>query len=164
MTATTFESLDTVRLVAIGTHPSASAASQSLPEGVYTTFRTYDRRKVVRLRQHAARLSESASLKGLASDLSLDRVRGAVSGALDDTAHPESRLRLTFAPPRLFVTVEPFTPLPPALYEEGAACVTVPVRRANPHAKDTRFIATASAAYASLPAGVEEGLMVADDG
>ena len=42
--------------------------------------------------------------------------------------------------------------------------MTVPVRRENPHAKDTRFIATATAAYAALPSGIEEGLMVAEDG
>jgi len=40
----------------------------------------------------------------------------------------------------------------------------VALRRDNPHAKATRFIATASAAYAALAAGIEEGLMVADDG
>jgi len=38
------------------------------------------------------------------------------------------------------------------------------VHRDNPAAKDTRFIATASAAYQGLPPGVHEGLMVADDG
>ena len=38
------------------------------------------------------------------------------------------------------------------------------MRRDNPHAKDTRFIATAQHAYGRLPAGVEEGLIVAADG
>jgi branched-chain amino acid aminotransferase len=148
----------------VGEHPSLKDASRSLPDGVYTTFRTYDRRKVVRLSQHVNRLSESASLKGTPADLAVRVVREAVCGALDSTGHPESRIRITFAPPRLFVTVEPFIPLPLRLYDEGAACVTVPVKRDNPHAKDTRFIATASTAYADLPPGVEEGLMVADDG
>jgi branched-chain amino acid aminotransferase len=71
---------------------------------------------------------------------------------------------LTFAPPRLFVTVEAFTPLDEALYRDGVRCVTVPLRRLNPHAKDTRFAAQAAEAYATLPAGVHEGLMVAEDG
>jgi branched-chain amino acid aminotransferase len=91
-------------------------------------------------------------------------LRGAVTASLDATRFPESRLRITFSPPRLFLSVEPFTPLPRRLYEEGASCVTVPVHRDNPHAKDTRFIATASDAYAHLPTGVEEGLMVAENG
>jgi branched-chain amino acid aminotransferase len=42
--------------------------------------------------------------------------------------------------------------------------VTLQVRRQNPHSKDTRFIAAAQAAYATLPAGVEEGLLVGEDG
>jgi branched-subunit amino acid aminotransferase/4-amino-4-deoxychorismate lyase len=42
--------------------------------------------------------------------------------------------------------------------------VTLDVRRGNPHAKDTRFIATAQGAYDRLPAGTEEGLIRGDDG
>jgi branched-chain amino acid aminotransferase len=62
------------------------------------------------------------------------------------------------------VAIEPFAPLPKRFYEEGVACLTLEVRRDNPHAKDTRFIATAQGAYGRLPAGVEEGLIVGDDG
>src|SRR5262249_23484336 len=40
----------------------------------------------------------------------------------------------------------------------------LPLRRDNPHAKDTRFIATAGEAYARLPAGVHEGLLLSEDG
>jgi branched-subunit amino acid aminotransferase/4-amino-4-deoxychorismate lyase len=90
--------------------------------------------------------------------------RRAISAALDATRHAESRVRLTFAPPRLFVAVEAFSPLPARLYAEGVACVTLHLQRDNPHSKDTRFIATARDAYARLPEGVEEGLLVADDG
>jgi branched-chain amino acid aminotransferase len=91
-------------------------------------------------------------------------VRSALARALRATGHPESRVRLTFAPPRLFVAVEPFTPLDEELRRAGVACVTVSVRRERPEAKDTRFLATAQAAYAALPAGVHEGLLVDDDG
>jgi branched-chain amino acid aminotransferase len=131
---------------------------------VYTTFRSYEGRKVVRVDQHVRRLVESAALKGTPGDLGFQSVRAAVTAVLDTTRYPESRFRVTFAPPRLFLAIEPFVPPSAALYEKGAACVTVAVRRHNPHAKDTRFIATASAAYADLPAGIEEGLMVAEDG
>ena len=50
-------------------------------------------------------------------------------------AHPESRVRLTFAPPRLFVAVEAFAPLPARLYEHGVACMTLDLARENPHAR-----------------------------
>jgi branched-chain amino acid aminotransferase len=159
----TFEAFDdALRLV--GRHDSLAASSSALPRGAYTTLRTYGGRGVVRLQAHRRRLEESAALEGRPGALDAAFMRRAVAGALDATLHPESRVRLTFAPPRLFVAVEPFSPLPARLYESGVACVTVAVRRDNPHAKDTRFIATAQAAYARLPKGAFEGLLVADDG
>jgi branched-chain amino acid aminotransferase len=147
-----------------GRHDSLAASSSELPAGAYTTLRTYGGRGVVRLEAHRRRLEETAVLQGQPGALDAGPLRVAVGAALDATRHPESRLRLTFAPPRLFVAVEPFAPLPPRLYEDGVACVSVDVRRDNPHAKDTRFIAAAQAAYERLPDGVEEGLLVAEDG
>ena len=147
-----------------GAHQSLAASSAALPDGAYTTLRTYGGRRVVRLESHLRRLDESVALQGGSGVVDRRAARAAIASALDATAHAEARVRLTFAPPRLFVAVEAFTPLPPAAYEKGVACVTVDVRRDNPHAKDTRFIATAQSAYGRLPAGVEEGLIVAGDG
>jgi len=163
MTVSTFEVRREV-LERLGSQGTLGEASALLPVGAYTTFRTYHGRRVLRLAQHAARLLESTALKGEPGTLELESLRAAVGAALDATTFGETRFRVTFAPPRLFLSVEPFTPLPSGLYDEGATCVTVPVRRENPHAKDTQFIATASAAYGRLPAGVEEGLMLAEDG
>jgi branched-chain amino acid aminotransferase len=145
-------------------HDSLAAASAALPEGAYTTLRTYGGRRVLRLGRHVARLEESAALQGRPGRVDARSLRSAIAAALDAGGHPESRLRLTFAPPRLLVSVERFQPLPEAAYREGVACVTLELRRENPHAKDTRFIATAQGAYRRLPPGVEEGLLVADDG
>jgi branched-chain amino acid aminotransferase len=91
-------------------------------------------------------------------------MRAALGRALGATAHPESRIRITFAPPRLFISVEPFAPLAEEVHDAGVWCVTVPLRRDVPQAKDTRFLASAQAAYHELPEGVHEGLIVAEDG
>jgi len=147
-----------------GHHVTLAASSAALPEGAYTTFRTYGGRGVVRLGQHLRRLEESAALQGSPGRIDTVATRAAVAAALDAATSPESRLRLTFAPPRLFVAIEPFSPLPARLHEEGVACVTLDLQRDNPHAKDTRFIAAAQAAYGSLPPGVEEGLIVGEAG
>jgi branched-chain amino acid aminotransferase len=147
-----------------GRHETLAASSRGLPPGAYTTLRTYGGRGVVRLGQHLRRLEESSALQGKPGAIDGEAARRAVTLALDAAGHPESRLRLTFAPPRLFVAIEPFSPLPGRLYEEGVACVTLDLRRENPHAKDTRFIATAQEAYDRLPEGVEEGLIVGEDG
>lgn len=140
-------------------------ASRHLPDGAYTTFRTYGGRGVVRLAQHVARLNETAALLRLSeSALSEAVVRAALRGSLSATAFAESRVRLTWAAPDLYVTIEPFEALPERLYEHGVRCVTLDVRRESPHAKDTRFIATAAAAQRTLPAEAHEGLLVGEDG
>jgi branched-chain amino acid aminotransferase len=146
-----------------GTHTSLVEASRSLPAGAYTTLRTYRGRRVLRLAQHVARLNESLGSSARVPLLLAD-ARAALRAALDETRYPESRLRLTCAPALLFVSVEPYAPLPAALYAAGVLCATLRLQRENPHAKDTRFIATAASARDALPRGFHEGLLVADDG
>jgi len=142
---------------------SLSEASSTLPSGAYTSLRTYQGNRVLRFDQHLGRLEESAALQGQPARLDAEAARSALRAALTATGHPESRVRLTFAPPRMFAAIEPFEPLPESLYRDGVACATFPFQRDNPHSKDTRFIATASGAYGSLPEGMQEGLLVAED-
>jgi branched-chain amino acid aminotransferase len=136
--------------------------SAALPAGAYTTLRTYGGAKVVRIDQHTRRLQESLPRPG--ATLDPRDVRAAVAEALKANSHPESRIRLTWAPPRLFVSIEPFAPADPLLRQKGVRCMTVDARRDQPQAKDTHFLATAHAAYTALPALMHEGLMVGDDG
>ena len=151
-------------VIRLGEWRDLREASAALPTGSYTTLRTYGGNRCVRLDRHVERLRRSVVPPVATAELPEKRVTRAIAAALRATSHPESRLRLTFAPPRLFVSVEPFEPLPPALYSEGVACATVHTRRDNPHAKSTAFLATAQQVASSLPPGVHEGLMVAEDG
>lgn len=137
-------------------------ASDQLPRGAYTTFRTYQNVRVVRLSEHVARLSESVAIQGHPQGIDEGALRAAL-GALLRARDGESRIRLTFSPPRLFVTIEPFQPLPPDLYASGVRCVTVPLQREDPKAKDTRFLATAQTVRESFPPGIHEGLMLDHD-
>ena len=160
---TTFQ-LDETGVRLVGSHRTMREASADLPEGAYTTFRTYDGNRLLRLDQHIRRLEESVALMGRPARLDPLAVRQGISHALRATGYPESRFRLTFAPPALFISIESFTPYPPALYEEGVWCVTVPLHRQNPQAKSTTFIASAAQAYDALPSGAHEGLMIGEDG
>src|SRR5687767_4340065 len=101
--------------------PTMADASAALPDGSYTTLRTYGGKGVVRLGHHVRRLVESLPPPGKGR---LDErvVRAALAHVLRETGHDESRLRITFAPPRLFVSVEPFAPPDPAMQETGVAC------------------------------------------
>lgn len=138
----------------------ACPTDTAVPDGAYTTLRTYGGRRVLRLDRHLARLCESVALLRAAAPLDPRRLRRGLGAALDAAGLAESRLRVTFAPPRLFAAVSPFEPLPAELYERGVACATLDLRRGSPHAKDTRFLARADEARAALPAGAHEGLML----
>jgi branched-chain amino acid aminotransferase len=152
-------------LAATGSADSLNGASAALPSGAYTTLRTYGAHRVLRLDDHARRLEQSAAALGQ-PDVTIDgrRLRRALAAALRATGFPESRIRITAAAGRLFLSVEPFEALPDLLYRDGVACATVPVRRERPEAKDTRFISEATKAHTALPAGTHEGLLRADDG
>ncbi len=162
---TTFESIED-RVGKIAEHDGMAAASAALPQGAYTTFRTYDSVRLLRLPQHLRRLEESVSLVRGAPTPAIDDVRAvaAIRAAMSATGFRESRFRLTFAPPSLYISIEPFVPYPPELYEHGVQCATVTLNRTNPHAKSTTFIASAADAYKSLPKHIHEGLMLADGG
>ncbi len=148
-----------------GDDRTLGAASARLPPGAYSTLRTYGSRGIVRFEAHLVRLEESVARQGRPAVIDREAARRLVSAALAASDHPESRLRLTFAPPRLFASVEAFVPLPASRYEQGVACLTLPrVHRDQPHVKDTRFIPTAARAYRELPPGIEEGLLLAEDG
>ncbi len=162
---TTFHLTNDGAMREMARHKTMSEASAELPEGAYTTFRTYKRRRVLRLNQHFRRLEESLALTGkhlgMIDDAMARRAIGRIIAMLNYT---ESRIRLTYVPEGLLISIEPFTPYPQEMYETGVHCVTVSLNRNNPHAKSTTFIASAAEAYKSLPEGAHEGLMIADDG
>ncbi len=150
----------------MGEHATIAEASAALPEGAYTTFRTYGGNRVLRLAQHLRRLEQSVALMRSAPLVAIDddRARAAIASALRATGYVESRFRLTYAPPQFIVSIEPFVPYPASLYASGVECVSVSLHRNNPHAKSTTFIASAAEAYKALPPGAHEGLMLAEDG
>ena len=149
---------------AIGEDATLADASVRLPRGAYSTLRTYGGHGVVRFEAHLRRLEGSAAQAGHRAVIDPGAARRLVREAVRAGCHPESRLRLTFAPPRLFASVEAFGPSPPSSHEQGIACVTLPIRRDQPRVKDTGFIPTARRAYDDLPRGVDEGLLVSEDG
>lgn len=148
----------------VASDDSLAAASRRLPSGVYTTFRTYGGDGVFRFPAHIERLRESTTLRGDGAEVDGSALRHLVASALRRTGHAESRVRLTVAPSGAFASVQAFSPRPASDYRDGVSCVTLPLRRTRPRAKDTGFIATAQGAYQALPPGVEEGLLVDDEG
>lgn len=146
-----------IRLFALRPYPepltlpdmsSPDAVTRQLPPGLYSTFRTYDRRRrVIGLRRHLQRLYSPAERLGIEPQVDAATLRGALAEALSDLETEEARLRLilTYAG-EVYLVVEPFTPLPPEVYARGVAVITVPLHRERPGLKSTTFIQASQAA------------------
>jgi len=147
-------------------------ASQRLPQGTYTTLRTFQGRKFLRLDAHLDRLERSATLLGFPIRLDRPQLRHALARALDHCGFSESRLRITVAledetahpKPEVYITVEPFQPPDESLYQRGVRVITMLITRADPRAKSTRFITPSRTLKAGLPQEVYEVLMITGDG
>jgi branched-chain amino acid aminotransferase len=150
---------------------SLSEAGRFLPQGAYTTLRTYGRTGLLALGQHLDRLEETARLLGHPVTLPRDELRRLlceVLRGLEWEASSETRLRLTVdcaeRVGEIWCSVEPL-PLPsPEDYVKGVAVLTRPMHRENPKAKDNAFIAASREARALLGPEVNEVLMVGPEG
>ncbi len=145
-----------------GSWPTLDAQSLALPDGVYTTLRTYGGTRVVGLESHLRRLEESRRLLGAACSLDVAWLRAGLRAAITAAAFAEARLRITvpLACDQAWIGAEPFVPYPAWLYDDGARCATSVLARQTPRAKSTRFIAPASSARGSSEPGVHELLLV----
>ena len=147
---------------------SLDAASARLPAGAYTTLCTYERRRILRLGDHAARLEQSARRLDPQMRVVLTRAQlaCALGRALDLTGFPDSRVRITLAVPggELFISVQLFRGLPPELFERGVAAATCPYVGHDTQAKATASISSLRGAQSTLPTWAHEGVMVDEDG
>lgn len=147
-------------------------ASQRLSQGTYTTLRTFEGRKFLRLDAHLDRLERSAALLGYPIHLDRPRLRNALAQVLERYRFPEARVRITVGlendlplpQPEVYVTVEPFRPPDEELYRRGVRVITMLITRADPRAKSTRFIVPSRTLKAGLPQEVYEVLMITGDG
>jgi branched-chain amino acid aminotransferase len=143
-------------------------ATQQLPQGGYTTLRTYGGNMVLRLEDHFLRLEETARLAG--KPLAVDRTR--LRTALRQTAGwfpmPEKRVRvvvdMNLEPGTVYLIVEELRTPDPEDFRKGVKAVTRGMQRANPRAKLTSFISQAAEVRESLPPDVNEALMISEQG
>jgi branched-chain amino acid aminotransferase len=111
--------------------------------GVYTVFRLYPGRRVLRLDHHLARLRQSAELLSAPYALSDDWLRSALHRAVEAAGMDMPRIRLTIPFADLstaIIALEPFVPPPAAWYEQGVSVGLVEGCRESPRAKNSQFI------------------------
>jgi len=147
-------------------HSLAEAVAYE-PPGVYTVARTFHGDRALRLDAHLDRLEESARLVGIPLVLDRARLRGALRELLHRAGFPDAKFRITAPraePETLVLSLEPFQPVPPAVMEQGARVITLPLRRANPVAKTTEWMTARKPAFDHLPPGVYEAVLVTPEG
>jgi branched-subunit amino acid aminotransferase/4-amino-4-deoxychorismate lyase len=121
-----------------------------LPLGVYTSLRTFEHNKFLRLSGHLQRLEQSMALQDWHYILDVGALRRALQQVCTVYEHPDARVRIDVLPhpapqldsdSRLLLTLAPFEPPPPAVYEQGVSVGLAPqLHRLRPRAKTADFV------------------------
>lgn len=139
-----------------------------IPQGVYTTFRTYQSTRVFPFSQHVSRLEESATLVGRPISLHEAVVRSHLRSILRNASNTDSRIRisvdLTVNIGSIFILVEPLRAPSKHSYRQGVQVVTRFAHRENPQAKTTSFVRVAESTRHQEDHKVNEVIMLSDDG
>ncbi len=147
---------------------SLDVGSRLLPQGGYTTFRTYQKKYAILLDDHFRRLEETSALAGKPQKLDSSHIRLALRSAIEEYPSNEARVRITMDleenPGTLYFLIEELTTPSADDYLNGVEVVTRKMQRQNPKAKLTNFIFEASIIRKELSTGINEALMISKDG
>lgn len=130
-----------------------AVTKQLLPDGYYSTFRTYGGcTRVIGLSAHLRRLPD-ADAASLRRNLIL---------VLEPYRPGEARVRVMQSKRgRFYISMEPLRPLPSDTYEKGVNVQTTSLHRNDPHVKSTAFIGATSKEREHLAKGnIFEALLV----
>jgi len=146
--------------------PTLDAVSLRLPEGAYTTLRTYDRNRVIGLSAHLQRLIDSHAALNKDRPIDLMAIRTALCEIVQHESLTNARLRITtpFDGDQVFISIEPFEAYPAECHTHGVRCATTRLTREMPTAKQTNFIAPSRRAKAGRDPDIHELLLVDDAG
>jgi branched-chain amino acid aminotransferase len=137
------------------------------PQGVYTVARTFHGDHALLFDAHLDRLEQSARLMNIPLDLDRSRLRAALRELLHDAAYPDAKFRVTVPqdqPDHIFLALEPYRPVPPAIMRQGASVITTPLVRENPIIKTTAWMTIRQPAVNTLPPGTYEAILVSEGG
>jgi len=141
-------------------------ASGTLPEGAYTTFRTYPNRMALQLEDHFKRLEYSTRLAGYSLKLDRSSLRNCIRTALDAFPASIARVRIVipFSPDleRLYIFVGALSVPDDYDRRNGVRVTTRQFQRSTPGAKLTGFIQATKQIREHLPSGIEEIIMLDD--
>jgi len=120
---------------------SLDAVTRQLPQGFYSTFRTYDGgKRVLGLRAHLERLYQPAELHQIKPAVPANLLRSRLAKILGEyPGEARGRVIMTSAG-QIYLVLSHLKPLPMEIYSRGVKVVTTDVQRQNPRLKSTAFI------------------------
>jgi branched-chain amino acid aminotransferase len=145
---------------------SLDAVSRQLPQGLYSTFRTYaDKTRVLGLEMHLHRLYDPLDALAIQPAVSSPELRIALRETLRGFGAGEARVRISLSTAEhagdAFIALEPLKMPDETVYQLGVRVVLSHVERKTPRLKTTSFIGHSIEARASiLKSGLYEALMV----
>jgi branched-chain amino acid aminotransferase len=155
----------------LGDMSSLDAVSRQLPQGLYSTFRTYaNKTKVLGLAMHLLRLYNPLAGLAVQPAVSALELRTALRDVLKsfpagELGTGEARVRISLATTEsagdVYIALEPLKAPDETVYERGVRVALSPVQRASPRLKTTAFIGhSTEARTAILKNELYEALMV----
>jgi branched-chain amino acid aminotransferase len=138
---------------------SLDEVTRQLPDGYYSTFRTFDRcTRVLGFDSHLQRLYEPV----YAPEVDESFLRRQLRALLEPYRPNEARVRAVMTRDgQSFIAIEPLKPLPPEVYEKGVRLETTQLERQHPRLKSTTFIGRSDAERKHVAAqGIFEALLV----
>jgi branched-chain amino acid aminotransferase len=132
---------------------SLDAITRQLPDGYYSTFRTFAGcTRVLGLKAHLRRLP----------DVDVSALRRSLLQLLEPFRAAEARIRLILTyDKKLYIAIEPLKLLPREVYEQGVRVETTEIQRNSPHLKSTAFIGDSEEERKHLAnEGIFEALLV----
>ena len=160
---------------------SLDALTQILPGGAYTTLRTFHGKQVLHLEDHFQRLERTAAMVEKSLYLHRSRARQAIQAALrlaqqwhyppdggEPSGEQDFRIRITLdlqdQPGDFYLALQPLTTPAHEAYQQGVSVVTFRMQRRLPKAKLTRFIERSGELRRAMPPGVNETMMLDEQG
>jgi branched-chain amino acid aminotransferase len=140
---------------------SLDELTRQLPDGYYSTFRTFDGcRSVLGLTSHLRRLYEPVSTP----DVNESFLRRQLRALLELYRPEEVRVRAVMTKHGdAYIAIEPLKPLPREIYEKGVSVISTELQRQHPRLKSTTFVGRSDAERKHLAAeGIFEALLVKD--
>ena len=138
--------------------------TRELPNGAYTTFRTYQHHNAINIENHLDRLEETAKLANNPISLQRETILAGIREAIKESSNLDSRVRifvdLSLHLGSVLILLEPLQTPPAECYKKGIEVVTCEIVRDNPQAKLTNFISIAHEIRQNLNSKFEEALLV----